>query len=135
MVETGGDYDAHRLSLGIPTSADFADEASYPIEANLDLLNGIDFHKGCFVGQETTSRMKRRGAVKSRMAPVAWDGPPPNPGEELLCGSLRAGAITSVGAERAMALLRLDRLDGERTRTAGTWRPLPPEWLGVPLVA
>ena len=47
-------YDAHRLMLGVPGPADWAGETTYPIEANFDLLNGIDFKKGCFVGQETT---------------------------------------------------------------------------------
>ncbi len=129
VTETGADYDSHRLALGVPASGDFDGEATYPIEGDLDLLNGIDFHKGCFVGQETTSRMKRRGTVKSRMAPIAWRGEAPAIGEELLCGALRAGEVTSVGAERAMALLRLDRLDGERSRVGGSWEPLLPGWL------
>ena len=62
------DYDAHRLALGVPDPdrACGADK-TYPIEADFDFLNGIDFKKGCFVGQETTSRMKRRGTVKNRM--------------------------------------------------------------------
>ena len=70
----GADYDAHRLASACPPPSDFGADATYPIEANFDLLNGIDFKKGCFVGQETTSRMKRRGTIKSRMAPVAWEG-------------------------------------------------------------
>ena len=72
-------YDAHRLALGAPGPADWAGEGTYPIEANFDLLDGIDFHKGCFVGQETTSRMKRRGTIKSRMLPIAFDGPAGKP--------------------------------------------------------
>ena len=69
-------FDAHRIALGVPSSEDFGVEAkTYPIEANFDLLAGIDFKKGCFVGQETTSRMKRRGAVKSRMAPIGFEAP------------------------------------------------------------
>ncbi|MFZ3005628.1 MAG: folate-binding protein, partial [Phenylobacterium sp.] len=62
-------YESHRLALGVPGPADWGSEKTYPIEANFDLLNGIDFHKGCFVGQETTSRMKRRGQIKNRMLP------------------------------------------------------------------
>ena len=131
LAETGADYDAHRLALGVPASVDFGDDATYPIEADVDLLNGIDFQKGCFVGQETTSRMKRRGVVKSRMVPIAWIGDPPRAGQELLCGDLRAGTVTSAGAERAMALLRLDRIEGNRSREGGSWRPVPPAWLGI----
>jgi folate-binding protein YgfZ len=124
-------YDAHRLSLGIPATPDWAGIATYPIEANFDLLSGIDFKKGCFVGQETTSRMKRRGAIRNRMAPIALEGPPPEAGAELLAGDLRAGEIRSVQADRAMALLRLDRLEtGPLTYGDGhLWRPLWPDWL------
>ncbi len=125
------DYDAYRLSLGVPGSADWGADQTYPIEANFDLLNGIDFRKGCFVGQETTSRMKRRGAIKSRMAPVAYRGVAPEAGSELLAGELRAGAVTSVGAGLAMALLRLDRLDSGALGygDGGDWRPELPAWL------
>ena len=75
-------------------------------------MNGIDFKKGCFVGQETTSRMKRRGGVRSRMLPITFEGPPPPFGTEVLAGQLRAGEILSGRDGRAMALLRLDRIQG-----------------------
>ena len=105
-------YAAHRLSLGVPDpDADAPPETTYPIEANFDLLGGIDFHKGCFVGQETTSRMKRRGAIKTRMLPIVFDGPPPAYGAEVLAGELRAGEARTGVDGRAMALLRLDRIE------------------------
>ena len=123
-------YDAFRLRLGVPGPADWGSDRAYPIEANFDLLNGIDFRKGCFVGQETTSRMKRRGVIKSRMAPVAHDGNSLKSGDELLAGDLRAGEVTSAGGGLAMALLRLDRLEAGPLRyEGGTWRPLLPAWL------
>jgi folate-binding protein YgfZ len=124
-------YDAHRLALGVPDPArDCPDDKTYPIETNFDLLNGIDFKKGCFVGQETTSRMKRRGSIKSRMVPLAFEGPPPPFGSEVLAGELRAGEVRSGRPGRALALMRLDRaataaLTVER-------RPVrldPPPWL------
>mgnify|MGYP001554163979 CR=1 FL=1 len=102
-----------KLALGVPGPADWGSDKTYPIEANFDLLNGIDFKKGCFVGQETTSRMKRRGQIKSRMAPIAFEGPAPAPGAEVLAGDLRAGVVLSGGEGRAMALLRLDRAEGK----------------------
>ena len=71
------DYERHRLGLGVPGPADWGEDSSYPLEADFDLLHAIDFKKGCFVGQETTSRMKRRGAIKSRMLPIDFDGPAP----------------------------------------------------------
>ena len=105
-------YDTHRLALGVPGPVDWGSDKTYPIEANFDLLNGIDFRKGCFVGQETTSRMKRRGQVKNRMLPITFEGPPPAFGAEVLAGELRAGEVRSAGQGRAMALLRLDRALG-----------------------
>jgi folate-binding protein YgfZ len=111
-------HHAHRLALGVPDpAADGAD--AYPIEANFDLLNGIDFRKGCFVGQETTSRMKRRGQIKTRMLPIAFDGPPPAFGAEVLAGDLRAGEVRSGRDGRAIALLRLDRIDGAELTVDG----------------
>jgi tRNA-modifying protein YgfZ len=113
---TEDDWQAHRLAVGVPDpTADAAQDKVYPIEANFDLLNGIDFQKGCFVGQETTSRMKRRGAIKTRMLPIAFDGPPPPFGAEVLNGDLRAGEVLSGRDGAAMALLRLDRLEGALT--------------------
>jgi folate-binding protein YgfZ len=126
-------FDTHRLSLGAPDPArDCAGETTYPIEANLDLLGGIDFSKGCFVGQETTSRMKRRGPVKSRMLPVVYDGAPPPFGSEVMAGSLRAGEILSSGPGRALALFRLDRALGADLTVEGMPVRLEiPDWIPV----
>ncbi|MDB5434301.1 MAG: aminomethyltransferase [Phenylobacterium sp.] len=118
-------YDAHRLALGVPGPADWGSDKTYPIEADFDLLGGIDFKKGCFVGQETTSRMKRRGQVKSRMLPIAFEGPPPAPGSEVLAGDLRAGEVLSGRDGRAIALLRLDRAAGASLTVEG--RPVTVE--------
>jgi len=123
-------YDAARFSLGVPGPADWGSDRTYPIEANFDLLGGIDFKKGCFVGQETTSRMKRRGVIRNRMLPVTFDGPPPAFGAEVLAGTLRAGQILSGAQGRAMALLRLDRLENVALAVEG--RPVAveyPDWL------
>ena len=126
---TEADWQAHRLALGVPDpTADAPMDTTYPIEADFDLLNGIDFAKGCFVGQETTSRMKRRGTLKKRMAPIAFDGPPPPFGAEVLNGDLRAGEVLSGSDGRAMALLRLDRLDGALTVDGRPVRVELPGW-------
>lgn len=123
------DYQAHRLGQGVPDSdADVPLDTAYPIEANFDLLNGIDFQKGCFIGQETTSRMKRRGAVKNRMLPLHFDGPPPPFGAEVLNGQLRAGEVKSGRDGAAIALLRLDRLEGELTVDGRPATVGKPEW-------
>ena len=126
---TTDDYDAHRLALGVPDPARDCDERTFPIEADFDLLDGVDFRKGCFIGQETTSRMKRRGTIKTRMLPIVFDGPPPAPGAEVLAGSLRAGEVLSGRDGRAMALLRLDRIHGAELSVDGrAVRADPPFW-------
>jgi folate-binding protein YgfZ len=127
---TADDYDAHRLALGAPGPADWGTDKTYPIEADFDLLAGIDFKKGCFVGQETTSRMKRRGTIKNRMLPIVFDGPAPAFGTEVLAGDLRAGEVLSGRDGRAMAMLRLDRIEGANLTAGG--RPVQvdrPDWL------
>ncbi len=123
-------YDAHRLALGVPGPADWLSDKTYPIEANFDLLNGIDFKKGCFVGQETTSRMKRRGTIKSRMLPITFEGPAPAFGAEVLAGELRAGEVLSGRDGRAMAALRLDRIDGAALTVEGRTVAVDwPDWM------
>lgn len=132
-VETNAteeDWRAHCLSMGIPDpAADAPSDKTYPIEANFDLLNGIDFQKGCYVGQETTSRMKRRGVIKTRMLPIAFDGPPPPFGAEILNGELRAGEVLGGREGGAMALLRLDRLEGVLTVEGRTVTVHRPAWM------
>jgi folate-binding protein YgfZ len=128
------DYHAHRLELGIPDPGrDCVPDRTYPIEANFDLLHGIDFKKGCFVGQETTSRMKRRGQIKTRMLPIVFDGEEPPRGSEILTSAdLRAGEVLSGMEGRAMALMRLDRIDGPlHVVGSGAVRPIFPEWMAA----
>ena len=114
----------------MPGPADWGSEAAYPIEADFDLLGGVDFKKGCFVGQETTSRMKRRGQIKTRMLPIRFDGPAPAHGSEVLAGTLRAGHVLSGRDGAAMALLRLDRIeDAELTVDDRPVRAERPGWM------
>jgi len=135
-VEAGEDeYDRRRIALGVADTAyDRLPENTYPVEANLDLLNGVDFKKGCFVGQETTSRMKRRGQVRTRLAPLAVEGPAPAPGAEVLAGPLRAGEVVGGGEGCALALLRLDRAaDGGLSIDGRPARAAFPPWLAPEL--
>ncbi len=126
---TEDDWDAHRLAVGVPDPARDADDGTYPIEANFDLLNGVDFKKGCFVGQETTSRMKRRGEIKKRMLPLTFDGPPPAKGSEVLNGELRAGEVLTGRDGGAMALVRLDRIEGVLTVDGRAVTAVKPDWM------
>ena len=126
-------WSAHCLALGVPDPArDTVPDQTWPIEADFDLLNGIDFGKGCFVGQETTSRMKRRGQIRSRMLPIRFEGAPPAPGAEILAGELRAGEVLNGIEGRAMARVRLDRIAGADLTVEG--RPVqadPPAWMDL----
>ncbi len=124
------DYDDHRLSLGVPGPADWGEDATYPLEADFDLLNGVDFKTGCFVGQETTSRMKRRGAIRSRMLPLACAAGAPAAGSEILAGTLRAGEVRSSAGPWAIALVRLDRIEGQDLTVGGcACRIERPPWM------
>jgi len=127
---TEAEREAQKLRLGVPGPKDWGVDRTYPIEANFDLLNGIAFQKGCFVGQETTSRMKRRGVIKNRMLPIVYDGAAPAFGSEILAGDLRAGEVLSGGEGRAIALVRLDRALGAALTVGG--RPVRaevPAWM------
>lgn len=107
------DWRRRRLEHGVGDAEDFDFDRDYPVELNFDQVGGVDFGKGCFVGQETTSRMKRRGQVKTRLVQITFEGPPPPRGAEVLNGDLRAGEVRSGTDGVALALLRLDRLDGQ----------------------
>lgn len=127
------EWHRHRLEIGVPETAwDAGDDKAYAIEADFDLLNGIDFAKGCFIGQETTSRMKRRGTVKNRMMAITFDGPPPAFGAEVLNGERRAGEVLGGVDGAAMALLRLDRLEGDLTVDGRAVQAHRPDWMPAP---
>lgn len=93
---------------------DFARDELYAIDANLDLLGGIDFHKGCYVGQELTSRMKRRGQIKNRILALRHDGRL-DKGAEVLDGERRVGGVLASAPRGSLALIRLDRIGGDLT--------------------
>jgi len=123
-------YDAYRLALGVPDPVRDAVENDYPIEANFDLLHGVDFKKGCFVGQETTSRMHRRGMVKTRMAPIRFEGAALPFGADVMAGDRRAGEVRSGIDGLAMAALRLDRAASAPLTVDGRAVALdPPPWI------
>ena len=80
------------------------------LESNLDALHGVDFDKGCFVGQELTARTKYRSLVRKRLLPVDIDGPIPEPNERLMAGEKEVATMMSGQGDRGMALVRLNRL-------------------------
>jgi folate-binding protein YgfZ len=132
-------YEAKRVALGVPDLArDAAPDEVFAGEALLDEQNGVDFQKGCFVGQENVSRMKRRGTTRKKFCRVAFDGEAPAPMTPVLAGEAEIGTVRTGVPGHAIALLRLDRaqeaLDAGKTLTAGgrEIRLDPPAWLILP---
>jgi tRNA-modifying protein YgfZ len=110
--EHGSEYEGLRIATGTPMGGlDFVYSDAFPHEANFDLLHGIDFDKGCYVGQEVVSRMKHRGTARKRVARVKLAGPAPAPGTPVLDRDLAVGALGSSSGREALALIRLDRAD------------------------
>jgi folate-binding protein YgfZ len=131
---TPADYDALRLSLGVPDgSRDLPVEKALLLESGFDELNGVDWKKGCYMGQELTARTKYRGLVKKRLFPVRLDGPLPAPGTLIERDGQEVGEIRSGLGDRALAMLRLDGMKGDGL-TAGGTRILPevPDWMRLP---
>ena len=109
-LDGDGDYDAHRLSLGVADSErDFETVTTFPADANMDLMNGVDFKKGCFVGQEVVSRMKRMTTVKKRMRGLIIEGSAAK-GDKIMAGERVIGEVYHVHKNLGMGLIRLDRL-------------------------
>ena len=104
-------YERARLALGVPDgSRDLVVDRSTLLESGFEELHGVDFKKGCFVGQELTARMKYRGLVRKRLMPVAFDGPPPAPGTPIRLDGKDAGEMRSSQDGRGIALLRLEQV-------------------------
>jgi folate-binding protein YgfZ len=133
------DYDRLRLELGAPDgSRDLEPEKALPAESNLDFLNGVDFAKGCYVGQELTARMKYRALVKKRLLPVRIAGPAPAPGSPVTFQGKVIGEMRSARDAIGLALLRLDEADKAASQgaelLAGDARltPIKPQWHDTP---
>jgi folate-binding protein YgfZ len=90
---------------------DYGEAEVFPTDVNLDLYGGIAWKKGCFIGQEVLSRMKRRGTIRKRTVAVAANSAEPAMGDVITAGDVPLGNITSSAGRHALAILRLDRLD------------------------
>jgi folate-binding protein YgfZ len=105
-----GAYTLHRFALGIGEGAEIGQERCYPLEANFEALHGVDFRKGCYVGQELTARMKHRGGLRKSVLPVLGADDLPPTGTAVEAGK-EIGTLIAAAGKRGLALLRLDRLD------------------------
>jgi tRNA-modifying protein YgfZ len=134
LVEASA-YEAHRIALGIPRGGyDFQYNDTFPHEANMDQLNGVDFDKGCYVGQEVVSRVEHRGTARKRVVPVAFEFAP-EVGVTVMAGETAVGVMgSSARGGRGLAMLRLDRVGeamaaGEPLIAGGiTLKAVKPDW-------
>jgi tRNA-modifying protein YgfZ len=123
LVESAA-YDAHRIATGVPRGGlDFIYGDAFPHETNMDRLHGVDFDKGCYVGQEVVSRMQHRGTARTRTVRIALDGAAPEPGTAVVAGDKPVGTMGSSAGDAGLALLRTDRaidaLDAGTPLTSG----------------
>ena len=117
-------YHAHRIALGLADSVrDIGSGEHFPHECNFDQIGGVDFKKGCYVGQEVVSRTEHRGTARKRMVPLHFDGAAPAPGTEITGNGKAVGEVLSTAGTLALGLIRLDRaqsaLDADGALTAG----------------
>jgi hypothetical protein len=136
---TPSDYDALRFNLGLPDgSRDMEIEKALLLENGFEELNGVDYKKGCYVGQELTARTHFRALIKKRLLPVTFDGPAPAPGTQLTLDGHDAGEMKSGADGEGLALVRLEQWrnaphgalmagDIEVTPHAANWMKLPSE--------
>jgi len=121
---------AHSLA---EAGTDFAKDELYAIDANLDLLSAIDFHKGCYVGQELTSRMKRRGQIKNRIIGFRYEGDALTAGAEILNIDKRAGEVLASTQGYGLALMRIDRREGDLSVSGQSITLNIPDWIAPAL--
>jgi len=106
------DYDTNRIRLGVPEGGlDYGFGEAFPHEALFDQLNGVEFAKGCYVGQEVVSRMEHRGTARRRIVPIESEATLPLSGSSIEVGNMPIGTIGSVSGASGLALVRLDRAE------------------------
>ncbi|MBN9305415.1 MAG: hypothetical protein BGO82_02885 [Devosia sp. 67-54] len=119
---------ASRIAAGLAEQGtDFAADAVFPHDIGMDLLGGVDFKKGCYIGQEVVSRMQRRGTARRR--PVIVSGVEAPMETPIKVGGRDAGSVGAAVDGKAVAIVRLDRFDGGAVTVAD--RPVTvtlPDW-------
>jgi folate-binding protein YgfZ len=125
-------YEALRLGLGVPDgSRDLLVEKALLLENGFDELNGVDWQKGCYMGQELTARTKYRALIRKRLLPVRIEGTLPAPGTSVVDGTQEVGEMRSGSGGRGLALLRLDAVKAGHALQAGDAKIVPeiPAWM------
>lgn len=129
------DYETHRITLGVPRGGlDFIYGDTFPHDADMDQLGGVDFAKGCYIGQEVVSRVEHRASARSRIIPVAYADGAPDTGLAVMAGDKIIGMMGSSASGRGLAMLRLDRVEdalaaGMPLLAGGiAIKPVKPDW-------
>lgn len=118
------DWDALRVAHCIPeTGIELIPDDGYLLELGFDRLHGVDFRKGCYVGQEVTARMKHKTEIRKGLVTVRIDGTAPV-GAPILSGEKPSGTLFTQSGGQAIAYLRFDRLDGPLTAGSAHIAPL-----------
>lgn len=133
-LKSSSGYHAARLALGVPEGGDFGLEKIFALDAGLAELNGVSFTKGCYIGQELTSRMKHRATSRKRILQIVADTPLPPIGTAVAVGTAEIGEIVSTYGTNGFALVRLDRLDempGPAAAGGIAVALTRPSWLGA----
>ena len=133
-----GDYESLRLSLGMPEGdRDMQVDKSTMLECNIDQLGGVDWDKGCYMGQELTARTRYRGLVKKRLVPLTIDGPLPDYGTPVELDGKAVGETRSAFGNRALALMKLPGIEAGQAKDAtftigdATASLALPDWLRI----
>lgn len=106
------EYESHRIALGVPRGGlDFIYGETFPHDADLDQLHGVDFRKGCFVGQEVVSRVEHRGTARNRIVPIVFENFAAEAGSPVMAGEKSVGTMGSSSGKNGLAMLRLDRVE------------------------
>jgi tRNA-modifying protein YgfZ len=108
-------YEAHRIAQGVPKGGvDFVHGNAFVHDVNLDLMNGVDFKKGCYVGQEVVARVHYRNSARKRIVKVHFYGPAPEQGTQIAAGETIIGQVGSTAGADGLAMVRVDRLEDAR---------------------
>jgi folate-binding protein YgfZ len=112
------DYEERRIELGVPESSDLEPESAFPLDCNFEELHGVDFKKGCYVGQELTARMKHRATARKRILPVEADVELPPVGTSVALAGVPIGELRASLDRHGLAVIRLDRLGAAKEADA-----------------
>ncbi len=130
---TAQDYASHRIALGLPDGApDLEPDKTLLLEAGFDELDGVDWEKGCYMGQELTARTKYRGLIKRRLLPVKLERPGIPAGTPIMADGQEAGTLRSSEGVLGLATLRLDALEKTLSADGAQITPRPPSWMKLP---